>query len=97
MPEHLIKLTNSSQLQRPRSPASGFQAVRCPGAEMGVCGVLVALCGSSVGRERCRPWVVWTGDRFRGGTSVTSVRFGFSQQVTNPAYAGNWWNPMVLE
>ena len=42
----------SSAYNSPQSPTSGFQVVSWPGAKTGVCG---ALCGSSVGRERCRP------------------------------------------
>jgi len=49
------------------------------------------VCGSSVGRERCRPKVSGTEDSVRGSTNV---RFGISQQATNPVYAGNGWNPM---
>ncbi len=50
---------------------------------MALSGAPVALGGLSVGRERCRPWVVGVGGRVWGGTNV---RFGVSQQTTIPVY-----------
>ena len=45
------------------------------------------------GRERCR-LRLYEGRSNRGGTNV---RLGVSQQATNPAYKGNWRNPMFRE
>ena len=48
----------------------------------GACG---ALCGSSVGRERCRPRTLLRSDVWDG----TNVRFGVSQQAAKPTNVRN--------
>ena len=53
-------------------------------------GRLGALCGSSVGRERCRPKTLCRSDVWDG----TNVRLGVSQQATKPVYVSNRNEPI---